>query len=1213
MQTAPEGPPAKVAERYAILGVVGSGGMAKVFRARDESLGRTIALKRLTSSDASAAALFEAEFHTLAGLRHASIVEVFDFGVDDEGPYYTMELLEGQDVAALAPLPWQLVCECLRDIGGALALVHRREFVHRDISPRNIWRTANGTFKVLDFGALTRFGVPNGIVGTPAFMAPESVMGEALDQRADLYSLGAVAYFLLTGRRVNSVRTMGDLLLPQPKPPPPSSLVAPAAGTIANAIPPELDELVLSLLNRTPLARPSSAAEVIERASAIAGLTSVAHSRSSHPQLVSTEFVGRGSERAALREAISKLRHGTGSAILVEGQPGIGKSRLLQETKLEAGVTGMTVLAVEARLHPAFHGAAVHLAKSLLEALPEVARRVAAPHVDVIGGLSAELRDKLGYSGPKATFADAPGEMRMRIQTALSSWFKTVSERQKLALFIDDADDLDEASAAFVAALARSSREAPLLVLASCTHGRDMAEPVKVLRAAVRRLRIKPLDLAETQSMLRSAFGDALNLPRLADKLHEFSAGNPRRCMDLVQHLVRQDVISHQGGVWILPQELRDEQLPGSDDSVLAQHIERLSETARTVARLLALEGGVLSVDMLCSLLDDERPGRVSMAVDELLREGIASGARSACRLVARYAAHTGTLDAARQEKLHRKVGEAILAKPELSALNKLDAGLHLLRGGDTARGGDLVTQGGIGIFSEAENHAAAIPVLEGTLQLYKAQNRPPLELAPILGPLSMAAFYADHRLAGKYGDETLRVFQEILGLGVAARLRRFVGKKLSVYIGLALAAVRLRRAARWRRVLTLREAFLMFFGAVATLTGVATVCIDRARALRYTTVLEPLTALGKDHVASFIFEYTRCLVTTIERASGEARARWRRMIDRLRSGASVRGLPQNRRQLYVCGALYACGVIESWRDEPEALRIAEELQATKMELYAMSADQLRTMYYANQGLLERFQHYRERVETHAIQRGTAWQVEIWWHGALIATHLRAHDAMGMKHTRDVLERLTKDIPSLALYAQRARGAYAVMRGRLEEGIAVLEASQRGDSSEVVGFQRTQGMLARAYNLAGKPDKAKALCLSALATMDDGDRELVAMNLIVLTELALAEARLGNFTEAEKQLDALLAKHLPFEGPLTLGALFEARATVAMLKTERETARTYFQQMASWYDKTALPSLAARSESLLSSLERQANAYGRDAPADVADDTSETVILTDDA
>lgn len=246
MQTASEEPSPKVAERYAILDVVGSGGMAKVFRAQDESLGRTIGLKRLTSSDASAAALFEAEFHTLAGLRHASIVEVFDYGVDDEGPYYTMELLEGQDVAALTPLPWQLVCE--RDVGGALALVHRREFVHRDISPRNIWRAANGMFKVLDFGALTRFGVPNGIVGTPAFMAPESVMGEALAQRADLYSLGAVAYFLLTGRRVNSVRTMGDLLLPQPKPRPPSSLVAPAEGTIANAIPPELDELVLSLL-----------------------------------------------------------------------------------------------------------------------------------------------------------------------------------------------------------------------------------------------------------------------------------------------------------------------------------------------------------------------------------------------------------------------------------------------------------------------------------------------------------------------------------------------------------------------------------------------------------------------------------------------------------------------------------------------------------------------------------------------------------------------------------------------------------------------------------------------------------------------------------------------------------------------------------------------------------------------------------------------------
>src|SRR5689334_7193119 len=143
----------RVADRYTLLSLLGKGGMAHVYRAYDESLQRTVALKRLTSTAPESVALFEEEFHTLAGLRHRAIVDVHDYGVEPDGAYYTMELLDGGDAAQLAPMPWQEVCKCLRDVGGALAFVHRRELVHRDISPRNVWRTAKGDFKLLDFGA----------------------------------------------------------------------------------------------------------------------------------------------------------------------------------------------------------------------------------------------------------------------------------------------------------------------------------------------------------------------------------------------------------------------------------------------------------------------------------------------------------------------------------------------------------------------------------------------------------------------------------------------------------------------------------------------------------------------------------------------------------------------------------------------------------------------------------------------------------------------------------------------------------------------------------------------------------------------------------------------------------------------------------------------------------------------------------------------------
>src|ERR1700753_211774 len=174
---------------------------------------------------------------------------------------------------------------------------------------------------------------------------------------------------------------------------------------------------------------------------------------------------------------------------------------------------------------------------------------------------------------------------------------------------------------------------------------------------------------------------------------------------------------------------------------------------------------------------------------------------------------------------------------------------------------------------------------------------------------------------------------------------------------------------------------------------------------------------------------------------------------------------------------------------------MARDLDAMGMKLYEMSADQLRALFYANQGIVEKYQYYRDRVETHAIQRGTAWQVEIWWHGALIATHLRGHDAMGMKHTREVLERLALEIPSLRLYAQRAKGAYELMRGRAAESIETLEATATaGNFRQIVGANRTAALLARAHNQTGDPARAKELCEEALRGMNDDDRRLVAMN-----------------------------------------------------------------------------------------------------------------------
>ena len=122
--------------------------MGVVHRAEDRVSKRMVAFKQLRSKGTRASrrtveALFEREFHALVRLKHARIVEVFDYGFTDQGPYYTMELLDGQDLQQIAPLPYREACRHLRDIASSLALIHAHRMVHRDVGPRNVisWGT----------------------------------------------------------------------------------------------------------------------------------------------------------------------------------------------------------------------------------------------------------------------------------------------------------------------------------------------------------------------------------------------------------------------------------------------------------------------------------------------------------------------------------------------------------------------------------------------------------------------------------------------------------------------------------------------------------------------------------------------------------------------------------------------------------------------------------------------------------------------------------------------------------------------------------------------------------------------------------------------------------------------------------------------------------------------------------------------------------------
>ena len=260
---------ALIAGRYRPEHMLGRGGMAAVHKVFDTSKQQHCALKRLFLPErpdrrASAVALFEREFLTLSQLDHPRVVEVFDYGVDEVGPYYTMELIGGADLHKLVPLPWREACAIARDLCSVLALLHSRRMVYRDLGPRNVRYAPGVAAKLIDFGAMMPMGASRTLVGTPAFCAPEAVHLQPLDARTDLYSLGVTLYFMLLGRVPYAARDFHQLReqwRSQPRRPIDSVPELPKA----------LDQLVMDLIHLDPTLRPANAAEVMERLGAIEG------------------------------------------------------------------------------------------------------------------------------------------------------------------------------------------------------------------------------------------------------------------------------------------------------------------------------------------------------------------------------------------------------------------------------------------------------------------------------------------------------------------------------------------------------------------------------------------------------------------------------------------------------------------------------------------------------------------------------------------------------------------------------------------------------------------------------------------------------------------------------------------------------------------------------------------------------------------------------
>lgn len=1172
-----------VAGRYEIEEELARGGMGRVYRARDLSRGEYVALKRLqgeTSAKRSLRGLFEREYRTLRSLKHPRIIEVHDYGVDRDGAYYTMELLSGMDLGKLAPLPYQQACAYLRDVASSLALLHARRLLHRDVSPQNVRVTGDGRCKLLDFGVLTGFGVAGNVVGTPPCIPPEAVRGAPLDQRADLYALGATAYYLLTRRHAYPAKSISDLIgLWHSGAPKPSHYVA--------GLPPALEALVVSLIHHDPLARPESAAEVIDRLNAIADLPSDDEPQAAASYFFSAALVAREAELERIAVALRAAVEGKGAALLLLGASGVGRSRLLGEACVQAQLAGATVLQVDADRERRDNGVALSLATKLLDAAPVEALRAVGPHAPVLVRVFPELAEELG-TRERAEIPETPGEWRGRVQAALSAWLSGVAESRALVIAVDNLEAADDSSAALLAALASECHARKLLVLAALRTERasQVASGVRFLRESAAQIELSPLTSEQTIVLARAMFGDVPNVMRLGEWMHRASAGNVSYCFELATELRSRGIVRYGGGTWVLPEDAQAAELPQGMADALQQRIARLSPAGLGLAEALSVHGLGVGIETCRAVADAAGVQDAFAALDELVEKDVVlvSGDRYRFAQDGLRELVAQRIDRERRKRLHRAMADALLASsaPE-DRISRVEAGWHMLRGGEELRGAQLLERTALEFEIGTGSLQAAIPALEEARKVYWKHGRSLYELLPIVTRLAAEGYYSDRRLSMLYADEAFGLLRKATGLDLAERLSPAIGRKLGVYAGLALAAMRFYATPRSRRMPRFSDVFVLLVNCVTTQAGAGTVCLETDAMRRAAAFIEPLTELGPRHITSAIHDYCVCLMQMSLECEPEVREGWSSLLERLSDPEQFQTLPDYVRQLYRGGALFALGIVETWHDGEEALTRAHELESLGLRIYDRAATQIRMLYHGGRGELAQAEDCRKRMELHAIQTGSAWQVEVTVPLTLAGVYFWLGDVVGLKRATEQIEQLAVRFqsPSLERSARLARANFLLLRGSTEEAIAAYRAVL--DETPPRGFlgqARGLGHLADACNRLGRHDDALRVCEDALSHVRPQDRRFVRMFLVLEIQLALAEAGLGRAEDAAQRLDALIAEHEGAANPLTLGMLHEARARVAFTAQDKLAFERHSHEVERWYRPTRVPGLIACAERL---------------------------------
>jgi hypothetical protein len=1172
--------PNRFAGRYELHEQLGRGGMATVFRATDVASSQQVALKQLIRWDAdeqraNSELLFEREFHTLSELRHPRVIAVYDYGVTPDGAsYYTMELLDGGDLRERAPMPWREAARVTFEVCSSLALLHSRRLLHRDISPRNIRCTRDGSAKLIDFGALAPMsGGGTTVIGTPAFTAPETVHRSALDARTDLYSLGASLYYALTGQLAYPARSFAELAaLWKLAPPPPSARVA--------GVPPALDDLVMSLISPEPSLRPPSAFEVMRRLAAIAGLEIEESASVAEAYLAAPVLVGRGPVLARLRELLVRALSVGGSGALIRGEAGLGRSRMLDACALEAKTLGARVLRAVATDPGKNFDVALSLAQHFAEALPSDAL---ATHFPELFETQATPAGRPRLRERDLLCADANS-----LQESLARLLRAAAKLEPLVLAVDDLQRIDEPSAAVIAALMDRSAHGRVFVALTVDSSAQASQALDALSRRCEPLTLAALTLAQTEALFSSMFGDVPNIDRLAEDVHAIVGGNPRQSIALAQYLVDRGTITYEAGIWTLPSVLSEQDLPRSAEHAVRARLDRLGPLARRLAELHALSFVErLSDHHYRALAGGADAAAVDAAINELVAQQALTGDGNHFALanrIWRAALERGLDDDARSER-HRALSVLFRAHSEFAWIHHAFAA----GGSDEFPALDALVSR-YRTLSEAELHQLAqngrlAPTLERAIDVAQRLGRPRRDVEDLrhwlLGCSIMTAdssYYwvsAPHVLAQLIHDTGLDLYRaDADNPDSTARLQRALTKAFERHQSLP----------EPERVYRVDEAIPKLAEYVAFSIALGARAQDTALHASLPALLEPfaplsplLDALWQNAVGTY-----ECSLCHYE----NARARWLEVYRKLEA---VEAAPVQLVAAIRSAIAYVLGMLEAVFGLASAAKWADAMEGDASQRVA--ALYLRKIVRSEQGDWNGAAKLQRQAEVFALRARVpplfnTLSVEI-------SAHAFARDLAGVK---DVIERERVEAaryPGWIPFLREAEARFELISGNFEAALVAFEQlieqitlGAEGPSTAVPVWVAARGGLCDALLGLDRPAEARASALEALAFCERTGIGNFASELVRL--LAVAEARLGDFAGANARLDRLIAEQtaLGVTG-LRIGLVFEARAEIALWSGDRAAFETFAKLTAREYRYGAGSPVGARYDRLMREASRR--------------------------